>query len=382
MATIIATTWPDAATKAQFAAGRVQRVSWVDIYASDNITLLYPSVDFTEATVSIDGSRTERRNFEVTIVDKDRVIGYGPTKFWYDKVLKPYTGIVLANGDTWVMKMGEYLPDVITRSHFPEIMAVSCRDFTKKLINSKFEVTTTFVAGGPTTIGGVIRAIAINGGIASGAANFNFTDDFNIYLALDVTFERGTERMTAISELAASRGWEVFFDGQGRLNYHPIFRPQAGVSVAHVFSADAITSNLVDFALSTNDSFLRNKVIVYGESTENALVYAVASNTTASSPTRIAAIGERIEFFPSQFVATNADAQEIANAFLSVSALEQYDMTTNGIVIPWLGPGQNVEFDNPDAEVGDPINFYVSNVSIPLHLGSMSGNVKRVTTVG
>ncbi len=377
MATIIATTWPDAATKAQFAAGRVQRVSWVDIYASDNTTLLYPSVDFTEGTVSIDSSRVERRNFEVTIVDKGRVIGYGPTKFWYDKVLKPYTGIVLANGDWWVMKMGEYLPDVITRPHFPEVMSVSCRDFTKKLINAKFGVTTTFTAGTP--IGSVVAAIATNGGIPP--SQFSFQDTFGINLQLDITFERGVERMTAITELATSIGFEAFFDGRGKLNFIPIFRPQAGVSVAHVFSA-AADSNLVDFSLSTNDSYLRNRVVVYGESTENALVFAVASNTTVTSPTRIAAIGERIEFIPSQFVTTNAMAQEIADAILSVSALEQYDMSTNGIVIPWLESGQNVEFSNPDAEVGDPINFYVSNVSIPLHLGSMSGNVKRVTTVG
>lgn len=385
MTVIVATDWPSAGIAAQFASGVVRRRSWVDIYAADNSTLLWGSVPITDGTVTVDGSRVERRSLELTISDSKSSlnhIGYGPGKIWYDKVFKPYTGIVLANGDTWVMKLGEFLPDRVSRPHFPEVISVSCRDFSKKLINAKFEQTTTFTAGAPNSVGAIIKAIAVAGGLDPAVGNYSFTDDFGIYLPLDATFERGSERMASMTTLAASKGWEVYFDGQGRLNYHPIFRPQAGVSVAWTFSAAQADSNLVDFSLSTNDSFLKNKIVVYGAGTENSLVFAVASNTTASSPTRIAAIGERNDFLANQFIVDNTAAQNLADAILSVSALEQYEMSLNGVVLPWLESGQNVMFNNPDAESGDPINYYISSVSIPLGLGAMSGNVKRVTTVG
>lgn len=86
---------PDAATLAAFEAGSVRVVRWLDIYQADNTTLWISQVPVTDGNVTIDMSRDERRNIDITMYDMDGLLGYGPGHVWYDKVFKPYRGIIL-----------------------------------------------------------------------------------------------------------------------------------------------------------------------------------------------------------------------------------------------------------------------------------------------
>ena len=70
-------------------------------------------------------------------------------------------------------------------------------------------------------------------------------------------------------------------------------------------------------------------------------VYYNAKNTEPTSPTRIAAIGERLYTYTSSFITTVAQAQEVANNFLKVHALEQFEISLESIVIPWLEVGES-----------------------------------------
>lgn len=372
--TVTISTTPDAATIAEFQKSVVRVVNWVDIYESDDTTAFALDVPVESGRVTVDMNRSERRNMEVSILDIDGSLSYGPGNFWYDKVLRAYRGIEFANGDQWVAPLGRFIPDKIGRPRFPNLLRVSCRDISKRAILAKFSDTTTFAAG--TNVGTVVASIATNGGLTD--QNFTATTKT---LAEDVTFEPGDSRWQAMIDLAKSIGNEVFIDASGDLIFRPFPDPTTGATTFS-FTDDPASSNLVDWNRSTSDNFLFNDIIVYGTDPANSLVWAQAENTTASSPTRIAAIGRRTETYPSKFVADNTTAQDIADKILSVSALEQFDMSFTSLMLPWLEVGEPIEIDTLDADPGDPTRFLLANLNIELGLAPMTGMAKRVTTVG
>ncbi len=354
---------------------------WVDIYEPDNETIWMSRAPFVDGSVNVDMSRSERRNLEITFADTTGEMGYGPTKFWYDKIIKPYRGLRLANGDIWVAQLGEFMIDQITRPRFPNNLAVTCRDFSKALIQDKFANTISFAAG--TNVGTIIEAIASNGGIVK----FDFVTVTNT-LTSPVVFERGTERWTAITKLAEMISHEVFFSRTGYLVLRPYVDPLTA-PVSFTFRHGVPTANLVDFSKSTNDTRVFNDVVVYGDGPSNPLVFGQAENTAPTSPTRIygsnginTGLSRRTYTRASQVIQTNTEAQALAEAILAVSALEQYDMSLSSFVIPWLEAGEAVEVETTEADVGDPTRFLLTNFSIPLELGNMDGSAKRVTIVG
>lgn len=357
----------------QFESDVVQVVAWADIYEADNVTPWRTNVAVADGTVSVDMARSERRNLDITLSDADGSLGYGPDSFWYDKIIKPFRGIILQDGNLWVSQLGEFMPDNIDRPHFPKQIRATCRDFTKKLMLDKFPDTTTFTIG--TNVGTVINTIATNGGIVKKA----FSTTTNV-LPASTTFERADTRWKAIEDLAKSINFEVFFDGRGYLVLRPNVDPYTA-PVSYTFRT-GIDGNLVDISRSTNDSLMFNDVVVYGDGPTNPLVYGRATNTNPSSPTRLAKVGRRLYPYPSQFIADNTQANLIATSLLKVMGLEQYDLSLEAIVAPWLEAGDAVETLIDDAAIGDPTRFLLSSFSIPMGLGSMSGSVKRVSLVG
>ena len=591
---IIYGTVPDAATLAVFESGAVQVVRWCDIYEADNVTLYQLGCHLVDGAVSVDVSRDERRNIDITLNDASGLLGYGPGYFWYDKIIKPYRGVQLpdkqiqgyislpgttgnavtftrsalasvtvaefavrvsldavgvaqalvgwsggggglaltsgnllnigitktvsgtigganssvacpnlavgvkiwlrgivtvatavcqyycsttdtndydqvvwtqigtnvtgtnpagavdltktitpifgantitaagfagklyagyegistaktiefdasdypvnaatfiattgqtatfqtsgvtpavarmvakatAVGDIWATGLGEFIPDVIDRPRFPHNVHVTGRDFTKKMMIDRFSVTTTFAVG--ANVGATIQTIATNAGITK----FNFATVTNT-LGAAVTFEKNTSRWDACKQLAQSISCDLYFDNNGYLTLQLMVDPLTA-SLLYTFKTGA-ASNLVDFSRSTNDSRLYNDVLVYGDGPDNPLVYANVTNTAPSSPTRIAKIGRRTYSFASQFFTSNAQCLLYAQKLLAVVALEQYDMNLTSLVIPWLEVGKAVEVILPDAAVGDPTRFLLTSFSIPMMLGPMTGQAKRVTLVG
>lgn len=140
--------------------------------------------------------------------------------------------------------------------------------------------------------------------------------------------------------------------------------------------------NLVSFEKATADARLYNHIVVTGERSDQVPVYAEAENNNASSPTRIARIGRRTFFYTSSFIETVAQAQAVADAFLDVHALEQYEVSLEALVVPYLTVNIIVTFDDPDGVSTDPVRYLLSDLTFPLGGGAMSGSLKRVTAVG
>lgn len=154
------------------------------------------------------------------------------------------------------------------------------------------------------------------------------------------------------------------------------------VAVDRVYPGDDTKGNIASFTKKTSSSRIYNHIAVAGEATNSIPVFAEATNTEFTSPTRIAELGVRTYLFESAFITSESQAQEVADRLLKIHALESYEVTLESIVCPWLEPGQIVTFIDPEASPTDPMRYLLSNINIPLKPTPMSANVKRVTIVG
>ena len=332
--------------------------------------------------VTISNSRSERRTFQLDIDNGDGAFDHYPGGFWYDKIIRIYRGVA-GGGYTWETQIGEFLIDSITEPHFPRTLTVSGRDYTKKLLTAKFIASTEYASG--YVVADLIKVIAQNGGITRFNLQRTKNNGTTPTTGKPFVFERGVERWKAITDIATAYGFEVFFDAAGYLTTREFRDPVTSPEV-FTFQSGA-DSNLVSFTKSANDSRLYNSVVVTGEASDQVPVYYNAKNTEPTSPTRIAAIGERLYTYTSSFITTVAQAQEVANNFLKVHALEQFEISLESIVIPWLEVGEIVRFHpyddegNLDLNPGEPDRYLLTDLTIPLALGSMSATGKRVTLV-
>lgn len=344
----------------------------VDIYEEDGQTpwmLDAPSVD---GSVGVSASRDERRTLDLTLENLDNTLQHYPGGFWYDKVIKVYRGV--DTGTTkWLAQLGEFLIDKISESNFPPKLSVTGRDYTKRLITSKFPAATTFQKD--ERLEDVIHTIASNGGIRK----FMFPVTGQV-LGKDFTFDRGTQRNKACNDLAGAYGYEVFFDAQGymvlREYQDPVTSP-----IVWTFKTGQPDGNLAKFTKQTDDTRIYNHVVVTGGSSDQVPVWAEAINTNTSSPTNVDQIGDRVYEYSSTFITTTDQAQDVADKFLKIHALESFDLSLESLVFPWLDVSEIVEFDDPSPAPGDPNRFLLTDLTIPIALGTMPGTAKRVTIV-
>lgn len=354
----------------------------------------YASVETSgviSGSVSVDQTRTERRAFELELDNSDGRFRHQKGYLWYDKIIRIWRGVQYVNSSgvmvEWTTQVGEYMIDSITSQDFPHTVHIQGRDFTKKLMNSKFKIPTAFAKGQP--IETVINTIATAGGITKKSLPTT-----GVITGKDWYFDAGITRWEAITQIATNYGYEIYMDGTGylvmRLFQDPVSSPiqaifNTGLGGVQInvggFLVTTNPGNLVSYQKSSKDARLYNSIVVTGESTGIVPVTAFAANTTPGSPTSIAAIGERVYRYSSAFIATLTQAQTVANNFLKIHSLEEYDLTLGSIVLPWLEAGDIVFFADPDPVAGEPARFLLSNFTIPLTLGGMDSTCKRVVIV-
>jgi hypothetical protein len=351
-----------------------QVVRQVDIYEADGVTLFAENVPIDDGSVNVDQTRSERRTLDISLANLDGKLDNYPGGFWYDKIIKASRGVRGRDGTVYLTQLGEFMIDQISTQRGSEIVQITGRDYTKKCLVSKFVQATSFPPS--SYIEDVIKAIAQNAGISRFILPITGQT-----IGTAFTFERGDDRWKAITDIATSYGYECYFDGAGyfvmRKQNDPVTSP-----ATFTYRTGAGVGNLIHWSKATSDSRLYNHIVVTGEREGQLPVVAESLNTEPSSPTRIAALGDRVFHYVSQFISTTLQAQDVADKFLAVHALEQFDINFESLVVPWLEVGDIVEFQDPDPNPGDPYRFLLSNFTIPLSLGSMAATGKRVTVVG
>lgn len=280
---------------------------------------------------------------------------------------------------TWETQVGEFMIDRITEPRFPRTITVTGRDYTKRLLKSKFGSAVTFSSG--TSIDTLIGAIAANGGVTK----LNLNSE-NAVIESDISFDRTTERWAAIKGLADSASVDVYFNAAGYLTTRPMRDPSTSPASIQLATGPDI-GNLVDYEKSSNDSRIYNRVIVTSENQDivaatGAGLQVTAENNEPSSPTRISRLGERDYFYTSNFFTTEDQMTRYASKLLKIVALEEFELSFSAVPFFWSEAGDILDFVDPDPGEGEPDRFLLTNFSIPLGLGTMSGSGKRVTIVG
>jgi hypothetical protein len=354
------------------ATGQIYRR--VDIYESDGVTLWKGNVPILDGSVSFDMNRDERRTFDLTIDDEfGEYRSNANNGFWYDKVIKIYRGVQDSAGNYQAYQLGEFIPEVITEPHFPNIIKCSGRDYTKRMIEAAFTAATAFVVG--SSIESVISGIATGAGITK--KNLPVT---GLALTREFFFEVGVTRWQACKDICEAYGYELFFSADGSLTMRKFIDPTTA-AVDFTFLTGATEGNLASYEVSTKDTRVKNSIVVKGSSSATAPVVGTAKNTEPSSPTRIARLGERVYVYDSKIITTTTDANALAAAFLKIMGLESYELKIDALVVPWLEAGVAIEFIDPIPVLGAPTRFLLTDGQIPLTLSTMSLGAGRVTIV-
>lgn len=274
----------------------------------------------------------------------------------------------------WETQVGEFMIDRISEKNYPHTVKITGRDYTKKCINSKYLFATQFATG--MALETIVATIAA----AAGIVKRNLPNT-GVVVGREFYFDSGVTRWDAMKEVASAYNYELYFDASGYLTMRPYLDP--ATSAPSIWLDTGAEGKLSTFDKSTSDSRLYNVVIVRGESSDanTPNVYAIARNEDPNSPTSIQKIGERVYEYTSSFITTQAQAQSVANSFLAVHALEEYELGFEALMLPWLEVGEIVGFMDPRRASDDPQTFLLSSINIGLKLGPMSGTAKRVTKV-
>lgn len=388
---------PPAAVIAELTSGLVRINRRVEIYESDGVTpfdITNWNARLVDGSITIDRDRDERRSCDFLLDNTDGALINDPYDgFWYDKILKAFWGIRYYDSDPavmrwkrWETQIGEFMIDRLDEDRFPNAVKATGRDYAKKCIMSKLSTSLSFSTG--LRVEDIIRALAANCGITKFAMPIT-----NQAYQRDLVFTRGQDRWEVMKQLADTIGYEVYFRADGALTMRPYPDPTTS-AIAWSFSQD-YGGTLVKYSRSSNDSRMFNHVYVSGaalgadvgdgnpdDAPASEVIFAEAKNTDPSSPTRIARVGDRVQEFESDLFTSVAQAQSYANTMLSIGALEEYTMSFESAIIPWLDGSDIVEIVEDNVTDFTPRRFLLSAFTLPMKLGPMSGTARRVTIVG
>lgn len=275
----------------------------------------------------------------------------------------------------WEVQIGEFMIDRISEAHFPHDVKITGRDYTKKCMLSKFTQATMFQAG--QTLEGLIGTIAANAGITK-----RLLPNTGVVIGDTFTFDRNTSRWDAMKQIATAYNYEIYFDATGYLTIRPFRDPTTSAPVVWIETGKK--GQIASYTKSTSDASLFNHILVTGESSDQTTlpVYAEAINTNPDSPTNIDEIGDRYWEYSSSLITDQQQAQDLADSYLSIQSLEEFELDFETLLMPWLEVGDILGFIDPNPAPGDPSTFLLSSLTLPLTLAPMSGVGKRVLIVG
>jgi hypothetical protein len=366
-------TTPTDEIRAAALASVVQVWRAIDILNFDE-TLYRPLVGFIEGTVSVDMTRDERRTLDLTLDNFDRSLSPTPNGFWYDKIIRVRRGISF-EGVQYEFDLGYFMIDRLEPSTRHRSVKVTGRDYTKKMLKSKFATATSFPAASKPE--DVVKTLALVAGVQRIAV---VATGQTIGLT-DVTFDGGISRWEAAHQICQAATHDLFFDRDGTLRMLPQADPVTNPTVETFGDS---SGNTISMAPSTNDDELYNDVVVTQENAASGAIpiWSQLENNQAGSPTRISRIGRRTKTMSSKLITTQQQADDMAKAFLAIAALEQFEVNLETLNYPWLDVGKVVKVQDSDASRTDPDRYLLSSLSIPLKVGPMSGDAKRITVVG
>lgn len=371
----MATLTRDEAIQAVVGESIIKVTRRADIYEQDGATpYLLDAPLAAGASITVDASRDERRMVQIAFVgsDEPEKLAFRPRHLWYDKVIKVYKGIEVGD-DEYEEQVGEFVIDSISDENFPSTINVSGRDYSKRLLKSKFSQPTAFPAGTP--VEEVVHVIANNGGVTN--QQLPVTSQIT---GSDYLFDGEVTRWQAIKDVALAYGHEVFFTSDGVLVMQPTLAP--GESPVFWTYETGVSGTVASQGRRVHDDRLFNHFIVIGEGNSELPIYAEAKNEDPASVTSIAEIGQRTApAYKSSFIATYEQARLVAENMLNIASLNSFEVSLGALWIPGIEAGRTVRYLDTRAEPGASDLYFLRDFTISLDPGPMSLNILRIELV-
>lgn len=324
-------------------------VSHVELLRSGDV--IYDGLPVVSGDVTDDSQALIRRRCNLSLPVNDDVMALLPRDHPSDGGLWPlgnevklYSGIRYSNGDEELVPMGVYRIARPVASTANDVVTIDGYDRSRSVSRARFTE--------PYSISqGTNYAIAIKELVQSRIAwladeDFLFMDTDHTTPLLVFTSDDDPWQMA--TDMAASLGAELFFDGNGNCVLRPEPDPAFTPPVFEYISGEEAT--ILDMDRDLDDEQAYNGVIVTGENTDLLLpVRAESWDTNPDSPTYYdpdypsqSVYGAVPYFITSQYVTTVQQAQDAAAANLT---------RVMGII-------EKIEFsaiNNPAHESGDVI---------------------------
>lgn len=350
--------------------GRIYRR--VDIYNPGGTVIWMYDAPLVAGQVTVDMGRLERRMLDMTLRNEDGELSSDPSRLWYNKVIKVWRGVE-TDAMRWETQIGEFLIDRIEEPHFPYVVNVTGRDYGKWLAEP-FESITQFNNG--ASLESVARGIAAGAGVSKFAL-----PSTGRVLTRSFPYDPGKARGDALNEILGAYGYEHYFTPNGYFTIRPWVDPFTAPGV-FTFQTGS-EGNLAAYNKSTNDTEVKNRVMVVGKASDTLPVVSIAENHELTSPTSIENLGQKRTYtFESSFVSEQSQADTLAAQLLAIHGLESYEVSLDSLVVPWLEAGSAITFEDPRTVRGAPNRFLLTEFNIPLGLGVMTSTAKRITLVG
>lgn len=347
---------------------RTRVVRYANIHNADG-SMWMERAALIDGTVTVDETAAERRIVDLTLANDDGALAINPLGgLWYDKIIKPFRGVLLPDGTEEVWPLGGFMIDQIEEQDFPSSIHITGRDRTKQCQKSKFALPTIFASGQILEV--LVKNIAANAGITD--IVFPVT---GIVTTREFAFDAETTRWDAMKTLVDSFGYELFFTANEYLVMRRITDPTLD-PIMWSYETGSL-STVISWKRRTKDDRLYNVVHVTGESVNGPIVWAESRNEVPGSATNVERIGERLYPYKSAFIVTTEQAQDLADRLLAVMSLESWEIDMETLVFPWFEAGNVIEFTD-DAE---STRWRLSNFNIPLSLSPMPVSGRRLEIV-
>lgn len=324
-----------------------------------NGIVIASGLEVTGGDVAVDATAAVRRHCGLTLVDPTGQFtpaGSTPSRLSpYGNEVKLYRGI---DGlDSIPLGVFRIANPVLEDSGARRRWTITGYDRSRTVSRSRF--TDAYVVASGTNYVSAIESLidSILPGLAYRAVSTGYSTP-------QLVFDAESDPWQAALTMAASIGFEVYFDPDGAC----VIQPEPDPTTANVAwrFAEGATATLLSASRNFDDDPGYNGVVVFGETPDNTSpVRAESWDNNPSSPTYyLGGYGKRPTFIRSTYVTTTAQAQDAADANVRrlLGVTEQVQMSA--IPHPALEAGDVVGVTR--AAVGLDDVFAVESFSMPL----------------
>ena len=328
-------------------------------------------------TVTIDATAQSRSRMDLVIVD-DGTMGLVPVDA--DSPLAPYgnelqvkRGVTYPDGTTDLVSLGVFRIDRASPARTPQGIQVSVSglDRSVRFIDARFEQPYEVALG-------TNYATAILQVLQDAWPEMPYKFTAVTQTAPKLTAEEGADRWAFAQTMATSLGMDLYFDGDGVCVLRPVMTTTSDPVVSLLEGANGL---LLEATTEWTRDGNYNRVIATGENTgQTAAARGVATDDDPLSPTYYFGPYGRVPmFYASQFITTNDQAQDAAEAMLARELGTTQTISFGGVVDPRLEPGDVIELTRAGDRAAE--RHVIDSLMMPLAATEKMTGRTRATTV-